>query len=66
MRVRVNDDERELPDGQTLGALLAQLGFADRPVAVELNRELVPRARHADTVLRAGDRVEIVTLVGGG
>ena len=47
-------------------SLRAELGLADRPVAVEVNLELVPRRLHADRPLAEGDRVEIVTLVGGG
>jgi len=46
--------------------LLAELALAGKPVAVEVNRELVPRERQAAHRLADGDRVEIVTLVGGG
>jgi sulfur carrier protein len=45
--------------------LLQQLG-APRFVAVELNLEVIPRARHAETILKDGDKIELVTLVGGG
>ena len=47
-------------------ALIGELGLGDRRVAVERNREVVPRAQHATTVLAAGDRLELVTFVGGG
>ena len=66
MKVNVNDQEVELPPGSTVSELLDQLGLGGRRVAVERNLELVPRARHAETVLAAGDRLEVVTLVGGG
>ena len=66
MKVVLNGQPRALPDGLTLSGLLAELGLEKSPVALELNREVVPRTRHADTPLREGDRVEIVTLVGGG
>lgn len=46
--------------------LLGQLGFAGQRVAVERNREVVPRAEHDSTELRDGDRIELVTFVGGG
>jgi sulfur carrier protein len=46
--------------------VVAALGLAGRPLAVEVNEEVVPRARLADCMLKAGDRLEIVTLVGGG
>ena len=66
MKVNVNDQEVELPPGSTVSELLDRLGLGGRRVAVERNLELVPRARHAGTVLAAGDRLEVVTLVGGG
>jgi len=62
----VNGNPRELGDGATVTELLAALNLAEKPVAVEVNREVVPRARHAEHRLADGDRVEIVTLVGGG
>ena len=66
MEIVVNDQPREVADGDTVAGLLTELGLADKPVAVEVNFELVPRQRHADRRLAAGDRLEIVTLVGGG
>ena len=62
----VNGEPREVPAGTTVAALLADLGVQPRGSAVERNRELVPRRDHAGTPLAAGDRVEVVTLVGGG
>ena len=50
----------------TVAALLAELAVEPRYVAVEVNQELVPRARHRDWPLAEGDRLEVVTLVGGG
>ncbi len=66
MTVLVNDEPRTLPEGTTLAGLLAELGRKAKFCAVERNRELVPRAEHAGCVLGDGDRLEIVTLVGGG
>ena len=62
----VNGEPRDLPAGTTVAGLLEALGIPPRGSAVERNRELVPRRQHADTLLAAGDRIEIVTLVGGG
>lgn len=62
----VNGEPRVVDDGLTVRALLDRLGFTDGPVAVERNREVVPRAEHAATALADGDRLEIVHLVGGG
>jgi sulfur carrier protein len=64
--VVVNGESRAVPAGSTAGDLVAALGFAGRPLAVEINEEVVPRARLADCRLAAGDRLELVTLVGGG
>lgn len=64
--VVINGQPRQVPDGTTVLALIGELGLSGKPVAVERNREVVPRARHATTVLAAGDRLEVVTFVGGG
>ena len=64
--IHVNGDGREISRGATVSSLVADLGLRPELVAVEVNRDLVPRARHAEHELGEGDRVEIVTLVGGG
>lgn len=66
MHVIVNDETQQYPDGLTVTQLLQQLGLEGKPVAVELNQELVPRGQHPDTTLHDGDRLEIVSLTGGG
>jgi sulfur carrier protein len=62
----VNGDPRRVAAGTTVTTLLAELGLAELRVAVERNREVVPRADHARTALAAGDHIELVTFVGGG
>ncbi len=64
--VVINGQDRAIAEGTTVATLIEELGFGDRRVAVERNREVVPRALHASTVLATGDRVELVTFVGGG
>lgn len=66
MKLTVNGEEHDAPDGATVAGLLAHLQLVAPRVAVEVNRVLVPRARHAEHLLAEGDRVEIVTFVGGG
>jgi len=66
MTVTVNGAPRSVADGLTLSQLVAELGLQKNPIAVELNRSVVPRDRHPETRLAEGDRLEIVTLVGGG
>jgi len=65
-RIIVNDRERTVPPGTSVTKLLEELGLPTKFLAVELNRQVIPRANHATTVLLDGDQVEVVTLVGGG
>ena len=62
----VNGSPRRGADGLSVAALLVECGLAGKPCAVEVNKTLVPKSRHATTVLKDGDVVELVTLVGGG
>jgi sulfur carrier protein len=66
MQIEVNGEPREVLAGITVSALLSALGVADGPVAVERNREIIPRAEHALTRLNEGDQLEVVHFVGGG
>ncbi len=66
VRVALNGKPRALPAPASVGSALESLGLKDRPVAVEVNGDLVRRRNHATTPIRDGDRVEIVTFVGGG
>jgi sulfur carrier protein len=66
MQLTVNGEARDVPEGLTVRGLVEHLGLTDGPVAVERNREVVPRATHETTMLAAGDVVEIVHFVGGG
>ncbi|WP_346017085.1 sulfur carrier protein ThiS [Pseudenhygromyxa sp. WMMC2535] len=62
----LNGEPRTTRDGQTVAELLAELDLDPRQVAVERNRDIVPRAEHGKTVLSEGDALEVVTFVGGG
>jgi len=64
--IRINGQPRTVAIGTTVTSLVAELGLTGKPVAVERNREVVPKAHHASTVLAAGDELEVVTFVGGG
>lgn len=66
MKLQINGDARDFPDGLTLDALVEQLGMKPDRVAVELNLEIVPRANWQSTQLKDGDKLEIVHFVGGG
>lgn len=66
MRVTLNGAEREVDAGTTVLSLLETAGVDRRRCAVEVNLEVVPKTRHGERVLAPGDRVEVVTMVGGG
>jgi sulfur carrier protein len=65
MTVTVNGESRDLPEGETIRALVARYNLKPEKVAIELNRRLL-RGEKYDTPLKNGDAVEIVTFVGGG
>jgi sulfur carrier protein len=66
MDIVLNGEARSLDGTPTLADLLAAAGLAGRRVAVEVNREIVPRGRHAEHRLQDGDRVEVIVAMGGG
>ena len=66
MKLTVNGEVQEFPEGITVRGLVETLGLTDGPVAVERNREVVPRAEHTSTTLVEDDVLEIVHFVGGG
>jgi thiazole synthase len=66
VHVTINGERRELPGPLTVAELLRQLAVKPEHVAVELNKGLITRSRHAETAVGSGDVLEIVTLVGGG
>jgi len=66
IEVSVNGERRRFDDAPDVARLLEQLGLGGKKVAVEINGEIVPRSRHAQTPLTDGDKLEIVVAVGGG
>jgi thiamine biosynthesis protein ThiS len=64
--IRLNGEERSVPEQWTIEQLLKDLQINNRYCAVERNQSLIPREEHAQCVLNNGDQIEIVTLVGGG
>ncbi|HXW55104.1 MAG TPA: sulfur carrier protein ThiS [Candidatus Cybelea sp.] len=66
MRVTVNGEGREVPDGLTVTGLLEHLGLAAGRIAVERNLDILPRAAWSETLVHASDSFEIVQFVGGG
>jgi len=66
LRIRLNGEPLEVEPGTTLGSLVDRLSPDRSRVAVERNREIVPRATLDDAQVENGDVIEVVTLVGGG
>jgi sulfur carrier protein len=69
MKLHINGEEREfsdIPAPFPLAALVERLGMKADRVAVELNRDIVPRTAWAETLLHDGDQLEVVHFVGGG
>ena len=66
MKLHINGEDHEFNSALSLAALLDRLGMKAGRVAVELNRDIVPRERWSETALAEGDRLEIVHFVGGG
>ncbi len=66
MLVQINGERKEIENGISVAQLLDALGIRAGRVVVELNRDIVARGAHAETILKEGDAVEIVHFVGGG
>ncbi|MET3999048.1 sulfur carrier protein ThiS [Marinobacterium sp. MBR-109] len=66
MQIQVNGEPLEVAEQSNLSDLIAQLELSGKRIAIELNLEIIPRSSHADTPLKAGDRIEIVHAIGGG
>lgn len=66
IEIVINGAPESIDERISVAALLTARGLAGKRVAVERNGEIVPKSRHAETTLAAGDKVEIVVAVGGG
>ena len=66
IEITVNGEPRSVAQRLTITALLAEMGIQPGRIAVEVNEQIVPKAEHGTTPLAAGDKVEIVSFVGGG
>ena len=66
VKIVLNGQEKPLAAPMSLAALLREIGLSERRVAVEVNREIVPRSRHGEFELKDNDCVEIVFAIGGG
>ncbi len=66
MKIRVNGNMKDIEKGMTVRGLLAALDIKPRGIAVDVNREIVPKSRFEETIIREDDVIEIVRMTGGG
>jgi sulfur carrier protein len=66
MNILLNGESRTLSNGTQLAQLVHELGLEGKRLAVEINREIIPRSQYANTELKNGDTIEIVHAIGGG
>jgi len=66
VKLTINGETQDFPEGLTISGLVEALGLNPLKVAVERNLDVVPKSLHAETRLSEGDRIEIVQFVGGG
>ena len=66
MQIELNGESTQIIDQCSITEILNILELQDKRVAVEVNREVIPRAQHMSFMLTAGDHVEIIQAVGGG
>ena len=66
MNITVNGESRSLEPGTSLGQLVEKLGLEGKRIAVEVNRDIVPRSEYDDFRLSDNDKIEIVNAIGGG
>lgn len=66
MKITLNGQEKSLKAPMTIAAMLREMGLAERRVAVEINREIIPHSQHGELLLQENDRVEVVFAIGGG
>lgn len=66
MEIKINGEARHFPEPLTVAELVESLGYSGKRIAIERNGEIVPRSRHGEVTLAAGDCLEIVVAVGGG
>jgi len=66
IEIQINGESQQIKTAMSVADLLLQLDMLEQRLAVEINREIVPRSQHANTVINPGDQIEIVRAIGGG
>ena len=66
MKIIVNGEEISLPEDSNIQDLVAELGFINKRIAIEVNETIIPKSKHRSHLLESLDRVEVINAVGGG
>lgn len=66
MQVTINGESQVVDEAITIAQLVERLGLGEKRIAVEVNEAIIPRGKHAETVITDGDRIEIIHAIGGG
>ena len=66
MKIIVNGKEISLPKGSNIQNLVAELGFTNKRIAIEVNEEIIPKSKHQSYLLKSLDKIEVINAVGGG
>ena len=66
MKIIVNGEEISLPEHSNIQDLIAQLGYSNKRIAIEINEAIIPKSKHQSHFLKSLDRVEVINAVGGG
>ena len=66
MKIIVNGEEISLPEHSNIHDLIAQLGYSNKRIAIEINDAIIPKSEHQSHLLESSDKVELINAVGGG
>jgi sulfur carrier protein len=66
VKIIVNGEEISIPEGSNIQDLVAELGYKNKRIAIEVNEAIIPKSKHQSYLLKSSDRVEVINAVGGG
>ena len=66
MKIIVNGEEISIPEDSNIQNLVAELGYKNKRIAIEVNEVIIPKSKHQSYLLESSDRVEVINAVGGG
>jgi sulfur carrier protein len=66
VKIKVNGEEISIPEDSNIQDLVAELGYKNKRIAIEVNEAIIPKSKHQSYLLKSSDRVEVINAVGGG